>query len=179
MSKRPRAGAASLLPVRAPLAARKEFYSLLSHVHRTPLVGACGYIDFVLNEYAGKVQKKQRESLGQAREAILQLQRVIDAFMDLIAFELDLVPAASAAIDLAAFLRGLREELSSWARAERRSLRLSVPDSPVFVRADPEWLRVLVRELFSNAVRASPSRSAIEIELRKAYNSAVFTVGDQ
>jgi signal transduction histidine kinase len=169
----------ALFPHGRPEKVRREFYSVLSHLHRTPLSSAGGYLDLIRKGYAGRLNKAQCGYLSQARASLRQLRRVIDAFLDLVAFDLDLIPRQSEATDLAAFLRQAQDEISAAAAGAGRAVDFRLPQGRLAVRVDPKWLQVLSDELLSNAFRLAPRGSRIEIRLDSNRRAALLTVSDR
>jgi signal transduction histidine kinase len=169
----------TLFPYGRPAAARKEFFSLFSHIHRTPISNACGFIDLLMTGYAGQFNKAQRTYLVEARDSLHQLRKVIDAFLDLAAFDLGLVPRRAAGTDLAVFLRGAREEMAAWAVGGGREVRFRICRRSLRVGLEAQWLQTLVNELFSNALRVAPQGSSIEVRLLPRGGNAVLEVRDR
>ncbi|NVJ02781.1 HAMP domain-containing histidine kinase [Myxococcus sp. AM009] len=58
-------------------------------------------------------------------------------------------------------------------------LRLSLPDVPVPVRADPARLEQVLHNLISNALKYSPAGSTVEVAVRREQDTAVLCVTDQ
>lgn len=158
---------------------RSRFYSSLSHVFRNPLVGATGYLDFLFKGYAGQLTQEQLGQLACVRDAVLQLQRVVDAFLDVVAFDLGVVQLSLERVDLNQFLAGLEHDLRTWVSSEHRTLHVQVAPSDLQVHADPKWLRVLLHELLTNAVRVSPAGSSIELVLACKDGQALLRCSDQ
>ena len=157
---------------------RKDFYHAFSHIFRNPLVGAVGYMDYLFRGDSGNLTQEQMAQLGNAREAVLQLERVVDTLMDLVAFDMGLIQPQKKPINLNEFLNkfhGLKE----WASAEKTQVSLFLPKTPLWIAGDEKWLRNLIYELLSNAVRVSPKRSPVRVELYQNQNYAVCCVEDK
>src|SRR6185437_3175953 len=60
---------------------KDDFISMASHQLRTPLTSVKGYLSMVLEEDAGKLNKMQREMLGQA---FFSSQRMVYLIADLL-----------------------------------------------------------------------------------------------
>lgn len=90
-------------------------------------------------------------------------------------FELDLKPAS---IDLFDLVRGTVNELkASWLRAEVYP-RVLVGTSGITVQSDPKWLRVVVRQLLTNAIKYSESGGHVEITVLKRKGKSLLEVRD-
>jgi signal transduction histidine kinase len=153
-------------------------YSSFSHAFRNPLNGSLGYIDFLFKGYAGGLTKEQMGPLGQARDAALQLQRVVDALMDVAAFDLGLVRLESRPIRWSGFLEDFVRETREWAAAEKVSLSFK-KRGDVWVFGDPQWMRRLLGEVMSNAVRVTPRGGRIQMILDRKGASARLQITDE
>ncbi|MBI4397438.1 MAG: HAMP domain-containing histidine kinase [Elusimicrobia bacterium] len=158
---------------------RRELYSALSHLFRNPLNGACGFLDYLFSEYAGPLTGDQQQSLGQAREAVLQLQKSVDILLDVAAFDFGLVRPSLEILSLNDFWARQVQEAGEWLAEEGLSIALEFPSRALWVAADARWLKVHCREILSNAVRVSPKESTLRIRLARRGSSAVFRVTDQ
>lgn len=142
-------------------------------------MGSSGYLDFLFKGYAGKLTTEQLTQLGFARDSVLQLQKVIDAFLDVAAFDLGLMQLAREPLDLNAFTAGQARDLEDWAEAEGRALSWKGASRGLTVMGDPNWLRVMVYEVVGNAIRVTPTGGKIELELWRRGDNAVLQVSDQ
>jgi len=142
-------------------------------------VGTLGYIDYLFKGYSGPLNPDQMDQLGSARDSAIQLQRTIDVLFDVIAFDLKLIRLSSEKVDLAKFLKALFSELKGWVQEEGRSLTFKGTQQSVFVQLDRTWVRVLIGELLSNAVRVSPEGGQVKVRLRKVDKAVQIEIVDQ
>jgi signal transduction histidine kinase len=79
---------------------------------------------------------------------------------------------------LGALVDGLLDELSAAARDRR--LRLSFPRRAPVERAlvDPEWVRLALWNLLTNAIRFTPDGGAVAVEMEATHAEVVFIVRD-
>jgi K+-sensing histidine kinase KdpD len=157
---------------------REYFYSALSHLLRGPLVGACGYLDFLFQGDTGALSRDQMVSLAGARDSSLRLSHIVDTFLDILAFELNVVHLERKWTNLNVFLGCCGAELDHWVRSEGRKLSIETPAEPVWADIDAQWLTVALREIASNALRVSPRGSTLRMALEPDENGARFTVTD-
>jgi K+-sensing histidine kinase KdpD len=86
---------------------------------------------------------------------MLRLSGVTDAFLDIVAFDLDLVRPGGEPSDICAALKTLAEELRETRGAGKAAVALSVPNRTLPVRMELHWLQTLLSELVSSALALS------------------------
>ncbi len=152
----------------APLLGRemkKEFYSSLSHIFRGPLVGATGYVDYLFKGYAGPLQPEQLRQLARVRESIQRLTGVTDAFLDLTAFDLDLIEPANCSTDLCSMLETMLGNLRELAHGKSAAMTLVTPPFPIRIAMDQHWVKTLLHELTSNALLLAQDGSCVHLSI--------------
>src|SRR5207248_1315943 len=81
-------------------------------------------------------------------------------------------------LDLTAHVRKAQERAAVLASTKSLSLKVHVPDTSVFVRADAVAIDRLLLILLDNAVKYTPPGGQCEIELEKCENEARIVVRD-
>lgn len=81
-------------------------------------------------------------------------------------------------IDLSEWLRRLQGELKHWCPKDSGfTLRVVLPDGPLFTMADPRLLDCMVTHLVSNVIKASPDGKAeLTLALKRQGEQAVLTL---
>jgi signal transduction histidine kinase len=145
--------------VRRLEAVRRDFVANVSHELKTPLTSISGYAETLLAERPG--EETERRFLQTILANAHRMQRLVDDLLDLSRIESGRWQPALAAIDL--------EEMAAevWidfaARAAERSVTFAVRVDPgaATVPADPEGVRLVLRNLFDNALRYTPPGGSI------------------
>ncbi|NLO91925.1 MAG: HAMP domain-containing histidine kinase [Elusimicrobia bacterium] len=147
---------------------RREFYSAISHVFRGPMVGATGYIDYLFKGYSGTLTRDQQLQLVRARESLLSLTSAVNAFLDLVSFDLDLAGLRLKKTDLAAAVADTVVQLRYLAHKRKTRISLVSAEAGIFVRADREWLKTMLQELVTGVLLLSPENSQMTVQLSRA-----------
>jgi len=156
--------------------ARREFYSSISHVFRGPMVGATGFIDYLFKGYSGTLTRDQLLQLGRARESLLQLTSAVNAFLDLVSFDLDLAGLRLKKTDLSAAVADTAVQLRYLAHKRKTRISLVSAEADIFVRADKEWLKTMLQELISGVLLLSPENSQMTVQLSRAGKRAALNI---
>ncbi len=163
-----------------PFLQEKEgYYSAFSHLFRNPLNSVIGYVDYLIKGYAGLLSDDQLEQMGFVRESALHLDKRIDILMQIMAFDLGLISLNQTPIQMIDFLEEMAREAEPIMKEEKMTLSMDLPESMVLVSGDATWLRIMIQEVLTNAVRVTPPHASIDFQLREEGGHAVVRVMDQ
>jgi signal transduction histidine kinase len=148
-------------------AALHAFVATASHELRTPLASLDGMLELIEDDLGADHLDLEdaRERTARAREQSRRLSSLASDLLDLSRLDAE-VRLRSEPVELLELARAVVAELEL--RASQRGVRLEVhgPPAPVWVTADPGAVARIVRILLDNALRAAPTDSAIELEVR-------------
>ncbi|HQC73588.1 MAG TPA: ATP-binding protein, partial [Candidatus Competibacteraceae bacterium] len=148
------------------MAANKEletFSYSVSHDLKAPLRGIDGYSQLLLAEHAGQLDEEGRLFLARIRNGVGQMRTLIDALLDYSRMErcpLQAGVAVDLRVRVEALLAEQRDELQAC------GAEVSVDIQVESVRADPNGLAMVLRNLFDNALKFSASQRPPRIEIR-------------
>jgi signal transduction histidine kinase len=155
---------------------KSEFISNVSHELRTPLLHVKGYVDLLADGAMGTLTAKQQEGLGVAKEAIEQLERVVEDIVDFSSIheqQLTLEP-----IYLTDLCRNVIHSAGAMAARRQATVQLIAPPEALRVQADRVALTRILRHLLDNALKFGPLHQTVQIELTKQPKAARITVRD-
>jgi len=157
---------------------RKRMVSNISHDLRTPLTALLGYIEAL--RWDGTLSGEEREDfLRIAAEKGAGLQRLLQEFFELARLEEESAEDVRLeAVDLAelarAALLGFYPEFTETGIAPV----VSIPEGPVFARGNPDYIRRVLDNLVSNALRYGRDGQMIGVEVYHEGDHAVVEVWD-
>ncbi|MBF9036703.1 PAS domain-containing protein [Rhodobacterales bacterium HKCCE2091] len=128
--------------------ARTRFVAAASHDLLQPLSAAKLYLSSVSHDLESDLH---RQVVEKAQGALISVQELIEALLDISRLESDSFEANFQSVDLAEVLDKLQTEFAPAAAAKGIGLRLR--SLPVRVRSDPAYLRRILQNLIANAVR--------------------------
>ena len=151
---------------------KDEFVANVSHELRTPLTFVKGYVEYLLEGYAGDLSPDQREAL----EIVLdRSDAVIHLVNDIISLkQADMVTIVPELVDIALVVAACVQ--GSYAAAERAGISVSQhtePDLPL-VLADARRLEQVLDNLIGNAIKFSASGGSITASVTREGNDAVL-----
>lgn len=156
---------------------KSEFISNVSHELRTPLLHVKGYVDLLAEGAMGTLTAKQAEGLNVAKEAIEQLERVVEDIVDFSSIHeqfLTLEP-----VYIADVCRNVVHSAAAMAARRRMNVTLVVPPEAPRVQADRVALTRILRHLLDNALKFGPANQEVQILVEKQANSVRVAVQDQ
>ncbi|HEX5003786.1 MAG TPA: ATP-binding protein [Gemmatimonadales bacterium] len=162
--------------VRRLEAVRRDFVANVSHELKTPLTSISGYTETLLADRPD--EKTERQFLETILANAHRMQRLVDDLLDLARIESGRWQPEITAVEV----EGVAREV--WAdfvgRAEGLGVRFAtaVGDGAGTVLADPEGLRIVLRNLFDNALRYTPSGGMVTLRGLSAEDGVALQVED-
>jgi signal transduction histidine kinase/CheY-like chemotaxis protein len=155
---------------------KDEFLATLSHELRTPLTAILGWsrmlragnLDEAMRARALETIDRNAQSQSQLIDELLDVSRIITGKLTLSVQPVALLPVVEAAVD------------SIRPAADAKDIRLDVLLDPAAgkIPGDPSRLQQVIWNLFSNAVKFTPSGGRVAVNLERDGPSARITVSD-
>jgi len=139
---------------------KTSFVSNVSHEFKTPLTTLRLYSELLLE---GRVSDPQKQThyLRTLRDESERLARLVHNALDFSRLEMGRSRLDPVALDLVEHAAGVRDRLAE--RLERARLRITLPDTPVPVRADPDAVEQILLNLFDNALKYAASGGRLDV----------------
>ncbi|MBS1251486.1 MAG: Signal transduction histidine-protein kinase BaeS [Anaerolineales bacterium] len=153
--------------LREVLARQQAFVANAAHELRSPLTSIRLRIEMIQQHGQSKPELAERY-LGQMEQEVGHLQRLIDHLLTLSKVEAAQERPASS-IDLAPLLYDLADEMGPLAGAAGMELQIDVPAHLPPVLADPDPMRMVIRNLLDNAIKYSQSGGEITLKAMTAH----------
>lgn len=157
---------------------KSEFVSLASHQLRTPASGVKAYVSLLIDGFAGKLTRKQLAFAKKAHEANERQLDIIDSLLSLASIESGRLVLHKQAINLNDILRQCLPEHRLEARRKKQKFSSHLSRKPIFIQADPTYVRMAIDNVISNAIKYTPEKGAVNITTRSTSFSAFCEVTD-
>jgi signal transduction histidine kinase len=155
---------------------KDELVSIVSHELRTPLTSLRGFAELMLKRTFPP--EKQREFLSIIHTEAVRLTNLINNFLDLQRMEAGRQTYDFSDVDIVSIICDTLSVFSLGANGSH-SFRLETPELLSLVWADPDRLRQVLTNFFSNAVKFSPQGGEICVGARREEEQIVVWVKDQ
>ena len=154
--------------------------SIVAHQLKNPLSVLYGYLEVLIAEEVGKLNRKQKEYLADALKNVEAMSKTVKDLLDVSKIEegrYEIKPRPTNLVDLS---QKIVTDLSSWAKAANCRIVFEKPKEKFpLVYADPSKISYVIENLISNAVTyKSPGPGRIKIELKKKGKKVLFACRD-
>ncbi|RYZ20023.1 MAG: HAMP domain-containing histidine kinase [Chitinophagaceae bacterium] len=158
--------------------ALSELLSIAAHEFRTPLTTILSSVDLV--EFCAQPgqQETRAKHLARIRNAVMELNGLIDDLLSLDRLEQGCVEVRPALFNLEDFLRELIEEAGSIASRNGQQICLSCNGMPGICQ-DPQLLRLILRNLLSNAMKYSREGGRVWLRANVTARGCRVSVADE
>ncbi|CAA9366213.1 MAG: hypothetical protein AVDCRST_MAG93-7995, partial [uncultured Chloroflexia bacterium] len=155
-----------------------RFVSSVSHELRTPLTSIEGYLDALLDDEAGPLNKEQREYAEIAYRNADRLNMLVEDLLLLSRIESGKLSMSFEAVSVDESVRHVEQELRNVAENKGLSLLIST-DTDLVVSADRLRLAQVFTNLVGNAIKFTPSGGSVELRGRRSGEEVIVEVVDQ
>ena len=142
--------------------AKDRALATLAHDIRTPLAAIDGYCEILEEELYGRVNDRQRETLGRVRMSGRHLLSLLDNVMEMARLTAGVVRLSAQPVDLLDVAREAVHMLIPAADAKLQALHLGRSES-VVVTGDHARVRQVLVNLIGNAVKFTPQDGSITV----------------
>lgn len=158
-------------------AAKDDLLSLASHQLRTPATGVKQYLGMVLQGFAGDISDQQRQFLEKAYDSNERQLHTINDILHLAKLESQRIILSKTKVDLVGIIKSLAGELEGSIRESNIRLSLKLPKKAL-AKVDPHIFRMIVENLFTNAIKYTNPKGKVTISLAKVGKRYVISVSD-
>jgi PAS domain S-box-containing protein len=142
---------------------KDQFLAMLAHELRNPL-GAISNAVHVLQQAQASDVARQRAIQVLRRQAQHQA-RIVNELLDVSRITRGLIELRPEPLDIARLVREVAEDYRVALEQERIALQLDLPETPLWVRADPTRLAQVVSNLLSNALKFTPAGGRVTVSV--------------
>jgi signal transduction histidine kinase len=153
---------------------RSNFLAIASHELRTPLGLILGYATFLEERAEGDLSKHA----GLVVSSALRMQTLIEDMTNMNLLKLGSSELDTSIIPLQGAVHEAQEAVKAAVTSKGQSLEISMPNEPIYVRADQEKIVLVVINLLNNAIRFTPDGGRIQLKLLTTRNEARVEISD-
>ena len=156
---------------------KDDFVSTVSHEFKTPLTSIKGFTTVMLEETPGALTADQKRFLTIIGGACDRLTALVSDLLDIARLEggarMEFVP-----VSVTEALRHCQEVHQWQADGRTIDLRVEIPEGVPQVRGDMSWLRQVLDNLFSNAIKFTPPGGKVEVSVVDRGDGVELVVAD-
>lgn len=138
---------------------RSEFVATMSHELRTPLNVIVGYNELLLDQVFGTLTAEQTDALGRVEKSARELLDLINATLDMSRLESGRIALSLEDVWVPDLLREIDGEIRTLREKPGVRFAWKVPQRLPQLRTDPTKLKIVLKNLISNAVKFTQAGS--------------------
>lgn len=157
---------------------KSEFVASVSHELRTPLNTIIGFAEILVKEFFGPLNEKQVEYGQGILESSDHLLLLINDILDMANIQAGKMELERAPVDFAAMLLTVVPMVQDRAKKRHLVIKTEIDGDLGFVDVDERRIKQVIFNLFSNAIKFTPSKGEIVLGAHKTNDGYVMTVRD-
>ena len=162
--------------VQTPDRSKSEFLAILAHELRNPLAPIRNAVQILNRECA--LAPESQWALSAIERQVRQMARLIDDLVDVARITSNRFDLRRERVDLASVLRLAIETSGTLLRAAGQEFTTVLPESPIYLDADPIRLAQAVSNLLNNAAKFTDRGGHIWLVVERNGSDAEITVRD-
>ncbi|RME47511.1 MAG: GAF domain-containing protein [Caldilineae bacterium] len=147
--------------------AKTDFINTVNHELRTPLTAVIGFAELLSTQRGGPLTPKQQHFARQILKSGQHMLSLVNDLLDLAKLEarkMTLQPEKVQVSNLFAEVTGM---LAARAAGKQIALETHLPDTTLWLEADPTRLRQVFLNLLSNALKFTPPNGVVRLHARR------------
>lgn len=158
--------------------AKTEFVSVASHELRTPLAGISLSVEMLLDSVAGDMNSEQKKYLKEIYQDIKGMAALIGALLNVSRIETRTLLVEPEPNNLREIAEAVIKELSPQTKSRNIKVKAVYDKTIPVIDIDRNLMRIIMQNLFSNAIKYTPPGGKVVLEIRKEQRHVVVKVAD-
>ncbi len=158
--------------------AKSEFVSLASHQLRTPIAGMRWSAELLLMDGADSLTKQQRRYISRLLSNIQRMGNLIDDFLQVSRFDLGTRTIQPEVVNLQTLIEDIVGEQVIVSNSKKLKIHKKFDDSLKEIVSDQNLLRMIITNIYSNALKYSRLDGEVEISYRREGDDLIFDIRD-
>ncbi|MFN8375024.1 MAG: PAS domain S-box protein [Anaerolineae bacterium] len=157
---------------------KSRFVSMASHEFRTPLATILATAD-ALGAYRHKMDDSQIDHrINKIRNQVNHLRDIMDDVLQLARMQANRIEFSPARVDFDEFCRDILDEFQSQPSVTHE-LVYTCSERPLYINADTKLLRKIIDNLVSNAIKYSPNKTHVYVDVMHEDGHLQLKVRDE
>jgi signal transduction histidine kinase len=157
---------------------QERMVSVWAHELKTPLTVVQSYLEILTSDLDDGLSDEQLSFLKITKESVHRLRRLVLDLIDLIGFRSGHLSVEPTTVDVATLLDEVIGELQPLAQAAELELVHERPAIRVAIHADADRVGQILRNLFDNAFKFTPSGGRVTVRTRVERDWVIIDVVD-
>jgi len=155
---------------------KANFINMIAHELRTPLTIIKTYVDLLLHEKLGRLNKMQKEKISRIAENIEKLEGLINDMLQIPSINQQELELRKENFYIGDVIKIIVDEYRGIVQEKRQKMTTRIDDS--MVMGDIKLIEKAIKNVVSNSIKYTPEGGKIEIDVRKEGDSAHIIIKD-
>jgi signal transduction histidine kinase len=152
------------------------FATMVAHELRSPVAGAQSLVRTMLRGLAGELTSQQSELLGRVNIRLDFLLALINDLLTLASSKSLETDKPLQAVSLQAVVKRVLDRFAEEAHNKQIDLKSVIPSKAITVAATEDGLDSILRNLIGNAIKYTPEKGQVRVEVNPAGNGSTVQV---
>jgi two-component system phosphate regulon sensor histidine kinase PhoR len=157
---------------------KSDFVFTVAHELKAPVAAIQSVLRVLLEGYAGEIFQKQKELIDRAERRLIALQSLIRDLLALGALKGALPETKKEDVILNGIVNRVVDAIRPEVEGKGLALKVEVPEALVTVKANDDDLERLLSNLLENAVKYTPPKGEVHLQLSLNGDAARIVVSD-
>jgi len=158
--------------------AKDDLLSLASHQLRTPATVVKQYVGMLLQGYGGNLTNKQTGMLQHAYDSNERQLQIINQLLYVARLDAGRIVLHKEMVDICILTERVCGEQTIEAKQRRQKLICKVPKHQLLAEVDPQYFHMVLENLISNAIKYTPNKGTVTVQVRKSPDELLVSVTD-
>lgn len=154
---------------------KSEFVAIVSHDLRSPLTAILGYVELL--ERVGPLNEDQTEFVNRVKQSVDNITNLISDLLDIGRLEAGIALDIEEC-DLPNLLNTILDEFAARIEAKKLQLKQIVSPKQLLISGDHKRLHQAFTNLISNAVKYTPEKGVIGLQVTEMNGQAIVEIAD-
>ncbi|WP_181349978.1 ATP-binding protein [Thalassobacillus sp. CUG 92003] len=156
---------------------RKDFIANVSHELRTPISMLQGYSEAIVDDVA-ETNEEKNELADIIHDESLRIGRLVNELLDLARMEAGHISLSKEAVDVSPFIERIIHKFQGPAQEKQVDLRMNIDMPEQYIDMDPDRIEQVMTNLIDNAIRHTPVKGTVEINVTKENEWVEVSIQD-
>jgi PAS domain S-box-containing protein len=157
---------------------KSEFISIASHQLRTPLSAMKWYLEMILNGDAGKLTPQLKDFIQNINSSNERMIDLVNSLLNVSRIESGRLIIEPKPTEINKLISDIKSEIDVKVREKDMKLLISIEDKLPKIVLDGRLIRNVIMNLLTNAIKYSPVKTSININIKKDDTDFLFEVID-
>jgi len=157
---------------------KSEFVSLASHQLRTPLTSIKWYSEMLLDQKSGELTPKQKRYVGELYHGNERMISLVGNLLNASRIEMGILATNYKPTDIGELFKEVTNEQVPFIQEKKHEVVVEIPERMPIISTDPEIVRMVLRNIFGNAVKYTPPGGKITCIIKKKDKEIIIEIKD-